>query len=166
MMAHITIYGITEDGVYAEGGDGFVADDLYEDSYAGYHYDGLENIPGDQEAAEDLAELLSTGDHDVTVARDENWWYIMLDQETIDAYFVEMYKRFREKLKELNECRLEDMMDWYSSPLRHLNEIYRNENSFMTYSMENGWLTLEDFMRCAKPGRKYYICGAVDAHIA
>lgn len=164
-MARCTIYGITRDGVYADGGNGFTSGDLYEDHFAHYYYDYWGDIEDqdDGEIAKKLADLLSAGGHRPTVGRDENWWYIELDQATIDAYFSEMWRSFRAALKDVEKLTEEDMRSWYQPSLRNLHDVYSREGYDMINEMENGWLTPQDFMRSAKPGKKYYICGAVGA---
>lgn len=165
-MAHYTIYGITKDGTYAANGGGFTDSELDEDSFAAYHYDSWNSIDWkrDEELITKLAKLLSTGHHVPTVGRDEDWWYIELDQETIDAYFKEMWEHFCEALKEVKMITAPDMKDWYQPALRNLNDVFSCDGCDMVYEMENGWMTPQEFMRYVKPGTRYYICGAVDAH--
>ena len=165
-MAHITIFGVTQDGTYANGGYGISPADLYEDGFAAYHYDGLQAIDwkDDGETIQELAGLLSTDDRRPTVGRDEDWWYRTFDQETIDAYFQRMWEHFSLCLKDVEKMTAADMKDWYSRPLRHLNAVFSDDDGDMINDLYNGWMTPQAFMRHVKPGVKYYICGALDAH--
>ena len=165
-MAHITIYGITEDGTYANGGCGISPDDFYEDGFAAYHYDWLQAIDwkDDGETIQELAGLLSTDDRRPTVGRDEDWWYLTFDQETINAFFRRVWERFISALKEVEKITADDMKNWYQLSLRHLDDAFSDEKGDMIHDIENGWMTPQEFMRHVKPGVKYYICGALDAH--
>lgn len=164
-MAHYTIYGITKDGTYAANGGGFTAGDLYDDAFAAYHYDSWTTVKEDDgEVIQEFADLFAVGNRRPAVSRDEDWWCIELDQETIDAYLQEMWRRFSAALQEAQKITQADMKDWYHPALRDMSDAFSCSDEDMIYDMENGWLTPQEFIRLAKPGTRYYICGAVDAH--
>ncbi len=157
---HITIYGITED---AENIDEITASEFDDDSYAIYHYDYWNGIKAEPEdLAQEISDWLTGGR--AAVAQDEHGWYVQLDQKSIDDYFCRMWRQFKEALAVVNTATEEHMKAWSVPGLYRLRMTHDDTDGSMFFSWDDGWLTPQDFMRGAKPGTKYYVCGAVDAH--
>ena len=158
---HITIYGIAED---TENMMPFVASDLDEDTHAIGHYDYWQDIStSNEELAQEISDWLTDGR--AVVDQDENGWYVQMDQESIDNYFHGIWQEFKKALALVNTATEKHMKAWKVPGLSRLDEVYNDEWESMFFSWEDGWITPQDFMRAAEPGKKYYICGAVDAHL-
>jgi len=160
---HITIIGITTDPdeIYS-----LTESDLDEDNHARYYYDYWRTI--DVEPADLVMDigtmLMSIPEHPVETGKDDNGWYFSLDQETIDAYFHGMWTTFKKYLADLNNVTEADMKRYYLSGLAGMKSTFSDEYDSVFYSADEGWQTIQDFMRAAEPGKKYYVCGALDAH--
>lgn len=158
---HITIYGIAES---TDNIDKIAADMLDDDSYAIGHYDYWQDIStSDEELAQEISDWLTGGR--AVVDQDENGWYVQLDQESIDDYFHRMWQQFKEALVWVNTATEKHMKAWDVPGLYRLRMTHDDTCGSMFFSWDEGWLTPQDFMRAAEPGKKYYICGAVDAHL-
>lgn len=158
---HITIYGIAEN---TDNIDKIAADMLDDDSYAIGHYDYWQDIStSDEELAQEISDWLTGGR--AVVDQDENGWYVQLDQESIDDYFHSIWQEFKKALVLLNTTTEEDMRAYSVPGLYRLSMAHDATDESMFFSWDDGWLTAQDFMRAAEPGKKYYICGAVDAHL-
>ena len=161
---HITIYGITTD---IENISAFTREDLEEDIRASYYYDYWSTIDADpNDIASDIGTMLmSIPGHAVEIGEDNNGWYFSLDQETIDAFFHNVWENFCKARDKLNTVTEDQIKGYYPPGLWDIKSAISDEYGFMFYSWENGWQTSQDFMRSVEPGTRYYICGAVDAHM-
>ena len=119
---HITIFGITSDteNIYR-----FDKTDLEEDSYADYHYDYWRDMDSDPA---DLASairsmLMCVPEHAAEVGKDDNGWYFCLDQETIDAFFHNVWENFSKALAKLNTVTEEQMKGYYPPGLMKFHNL-------------------------------------------
>ena len=162
---HITIFGITSDIDNIE--DGLSSSIFDDDDYARYHYDywtDIEQAPGS--IALDFASMFgSVEDGSINVSQDDHGWYIQFTQKAIDQYFHEMFLDLWPHLCDLMKTTEPDMKRYDLMPLVRAKAAWSDEYGDMVFSWDDGWQTPQDFMRFVKPETKYYICGAVDAHI-
>jgi hypothetical protein len=162
-MSSITIYGIQSETEFPN----LCASNFYDDPYARYHYDYLKDVDAsDKDLAEELAHLLGGTDAEgITVDQDDYGWYLAFTQEAIDRYFHEMYIAFRDNVYELQKIGDPEPLKRWVNALSNLEHTYSDYWGSMIFSWEDGWMTPQEFMRSVEPETRYYITGAVDAHV-
>lgn len=160
---HITIYGLTTEDEFTY----LTESDLDEDTYAADHYDYWRDYEEtDELIAKELANLFGGFEHNgIEYHFDDPGWYLTFTQEAIDRYFRDQHHAFWNAVCNLLKITEPEMMKaFYIPALTAAQNAFSDSTGCMIYSMTDGWMTPQDFMRFVKPGTRYYITGALDAH--
>lgn len=132
----------------------------YQESDFRFIADSVESV-NLRDRAELISDLFRHCDG-ITVNRDDSGDYFLQIKDKED-YFFGQFKLWKKSLKELMKLNLDDFTapdGKLRSEMKRLNTKYSDSYGCYIQS-DNSFTTLNDFVRNAKPDKKYYIGGAV-----
>ena len=152
-MAHSRIFEVSK--YKMDPSDWLVADELAESTFVGNIADYVRNI-GDidrQESIEWLSKY-TVGALDVTL--EDSDYKLALAQNAKQTYFKERFESLKSMINKMTIDEFADDLTAWT-----MQELITQRYSFYVYE-EGLYQTLDNFVRNAKDGEIYYICGVLD----
>lgn len=98
----------------------------------------------------------------VSFGTDDNGEYFIVTDKL--RYFTPKFEEFKNVLKEISKVAIDDFIsDAFGLPMYKLESAYDEKFGFYI-DWDDDLLTLDDFIRCAEVGTKYYIGATIDYH--
>ena len=145
---------------------------ITEDAYIGDHWfteriaDYIDNDEDRDASLQRLKERLAAGAEHIEYFADDEVEGFVLREGFHTAYFAAEYEAFTKKLRDFCEkLSPESYADGsLNAAMFSLESAYDDEYGFYVDSDETSLVTLNRFLRCARPDTRYYFGGTVDYH--